>query len=224
MVFDFFRGSSGPQGIDAVEAQIVQMVRDSRTVFETSMAAVFGGGKSQEAKAEVSQTDRGINQAQQDVRRTLMLHASVQGDVDLPLVLTYMSVVKDAERIGDYAKNLYDLAKLGVDFEVAPDRAELEGYCENVDRLLADAADAFEQSDSARAQQLIDKADGFLDDYDDHVRAAYESQGPASDAVARTLYYRFLKRITAHVMNLLTSLVMPVDRLDYYDEAPDDRD
>ena len=77
---------------------------------------------------------------------------------------------------------------------------------------------------SERAQQLIDKADGFLDDYDDHVRAAYESQGPASDAVARTLYYRFLKRITAHVMNLLTSLVMPVDRLDYYDEATDDRD
>ena len=38
-----------------------------------------------------------------------------------------MSVVKDAERIGDYAKNLYDLAKFGVDFEVAPDRAELEG-------------------------------------------------------------------------------------------------
>jgi phosphate uptake regulator len=224
VVFDFFRGSSGPQGIDAVEAQIVQMVRDSRTVFEASMAAVFGGGKSKETKAEVRQTDQGINRAQQDVRRTLMLHASVQGDVDLPLVLTYMSVVKDAERIGDYAKNLYDLAKFGVNFEVAPDRAELEGYYKNVDRLLADAADAFEQSDSERAQQLIDKADGFLDDYDDHVRAAYESQGPASDAVARTLYYRFLKRITAHVMNLLTSLVMPVDRLDYYDEAPDDRD
>ena len=119
MVFDFFRGSSGPQGIDAVEAQIVQMVRDSRTVFETSMSAVFGGGKSTEAKQEVSQTDQGINEAQQDVRRTLMMHASVQGDVDLPLVLTYMSVVKDAERIGDYAKNLYDLAKFGVDFEVA---------------------------------------------------------------------------------------------------------
>ena len=223
MVFDFFKSGSDANAIASVEAQIVQMVRDARTVFDTSMAAVFGGGKSKETKREVKQTDRGINQAQQDVRRTLMLHASVQGDVDLPLVLAYMSVVKDAERIGDYAKNLYDLAKFGVDFEVAPDRAELEGYCRNVDRLLEDAAVAFEQSDSERAQQLIDKADGFLDDYDHHVRAAYESEGPASDAVARTLYYRFLKRITAHVMNLLTSLVMPIDRLDYYDEARDDR-
>ena len=39
----------------------------------------------------------------------------------------------------------------------------------------------------------------------------------------RALYYRYLKRITAHTMNMLTSLVMPLDRLDYYDEAPEDR-
>ena len=71
---------------------------------------------------------------------------------------------------------------------------------------------------------LIAKADGFLDEYDAHVKAAARSTGPASDAVARALCFRFLKRITAHVMNFLTSLVLPVDRLDYYDEAKDDRD
>jgi hypothetical protein len=38
------------------------------------------------------------------------------------------------------------------------------------------------------------------------------------------LYFRYLKRVTAHVMNFLTSLVVPVDRLDYYDEAKEDRD
>jgi hypothetical protein len=38
------------------------------------------------------------------------------------------------------------------------------------------------------------------------------------------LYYRFLKRIIAHVMNLMTALVLPVDQLDYYDEAVDDRE
>lgn len=221
MVLDFFKG--GPGELDGVEAQIVQMVRDSRTVYQASMGAVFGGGKSPETKKEVKQTDRGINKAQREVRRALMMHAAVQADVDLPLVLAYMSVVKDAERIGDYAKNLYDLAKFGVDFEVAPDRAELETYYANVDRLLEDAADAFEQADSEMAKELLEKADGFLDDYDDKVRAAYHSDGPASDAVARTLYYRFLKRITAHVMNLLTSLVMPIHRLDYYDEDKADR-
>ena len=223
MVLDFFR--KGPESeIDAVEKQIVQMMYDGRSVFDASIGAVFGGGKSRETKKEVKGTDKGINQAQRDVRRALMLHSAVTGDVDLPLVLTYMSVVKDVERIGDYAKNIYDLAKYGVDFEVAPDRTELEQYAGNVGQLITDAADVFEVKDSAVAEHLIAKADGFLDDYDDHVRAAYKSEGPVADAVARALFYRYLKRITAHVMNLLTSLVVPIDRLDYYDEAKEDRD
>ena len=86
------------------------------------------------------------------------------------------------------------------------------------------SAEAHPQSARGRSLTLIAKADGFLDEYDAHVKAAAQSIGPASDAVARALYFRFLKRITAHVMNFLTSLVLPVDQLDYYDEAKDDRD
>ena len=49
------------------------------------------------------------------------------------------------------------------------------------------------------------------------------STEPALHAVPRALLYRFLKRITAHSMNVVTAVVMPVDRLDYYDEADDTR-
>jgi phosphate uptake regulator len=222
MVLDFFRGSS-QSVIESVEELLVQMLRDGRTVYDAAAGAVFGGGKSRETKKEVKGTDRGINEAQQDVRRALMLHASVTADVDLPLVLAYMSVVKDAERIGDYAKNIYDLAKYGVDFETADDRAELETYSGSVGQLISDSAEVFAERDAEKAQHLIAKADKFLSDYDVQVKAAYQSTGSVSDAVARALYYRYLKRITAHVMNLMTALVAPIDRLDYYDEAKDDR-
>lgn len=223
MVLDFFKGGSKTSTIDAIEATLVQMMRDGRVVYDAATAAVFGGGKSKETKREVRTTDRGINVAQQEVRRALMLHASVSGSIDIPLVLAYMSVVKDAERIGDYAKNLYDLAKYGVDFEAADDYEDLQRYRAAVGQLIDDAAEVFAGQDSVKAQRLIDKADDFLKQYDRLMKAAYESEGPASEAVARALYFRYLKRITAHVMNLMTSLVMPVDRLDYYDEAPEDR-
>ncbi len=222
MVFQFFKG--GEPTIEVVEETLVQMVLDGRDVFETAMDALFGGGKSKETKREIKATDRGINTAQRDVRRELMIHASLQNTVDLPLVLSYMSTVKDAERIGDYSKNFYDLVKYGANFEDAPDRDELLAYRRRVSDLLAEAAATFEERNVDRARELIAKADGFLDDYDAHIKAAYRSTGAASDAVARALYFRFLKRVTAHVMNFLTSLVLPVDRLDYYDEAKDDRD
>jgi len=221
MVLEFFR-SGGHSTLDEVEHTLVGMVEDTRDIFDAAMEAVFGGGKSKATKRRVKTTDRGINAAQRDVRRSLILHASVE-PIDLPLVLGYMSVVKDAERAGDYAKNLYDLAKYGANFEVAPDREELEAYRDKVGNLIDDVADVFAHRDRSRAQALIERADGFLDEYDAHVKAAYESTGEASDAVARALYFRFLKRLTAHLMNLLTSLVMPLDRLDHYDEDKTDR-
>ncbi len=206
-----------------VEERIYQMMLDSRVVYDAAMDALFGGGKSKETKAVVRGTDAGINQAQQEVRRALLIHSAVAPHTDTAQVLAFMSIVKDVERLGDYAKNIYDLAKWGTDFASAPDRGELASYRDAVAHLITDAAQAFRDGDTQHARKLISKADEFLDDYDDHVKAAYYSDLPANEAVARALYYRFLKRITAHVMNILTSLVMPLDQLDYYDEDPEDR-
>lgn len=223
MVLEFFKGS--PQTpIDEVQAMLVRMLEDGHDVFVTASDALFGGGKSKATKREVRSTDKEINELQADVRRTLMIRASVNPG-DLPLVLQYASIVKDAERVGDYAKNLYDLVRYGANFADSPDEDELAGYRDNVATLILEAATVFEAMDTVRAQQLIDKADGFLSNYDDHVKALCQvpPDTDAQVAVSRALYYRFLKRTTAHVMNVLTSLVQPLDRLDYYDEAPEDR-
>ncbi len=221
-MFEFFK-STGHSAIESVEQMLVTMLTDGHEVYTTATDALFGGGKSKETKREVRATDKGINQAQRDVRRELMLHAAVSESVDLPLVLSYMSVVKDAERIGDYAKNIYDIVRYGADFQGAPDRDVLNGYRQAVGDLILEAAAVFESRDEERAQQLVDKADGFLDEHDAAVKAAFNMDGAVPDAVARALYFRYLKRITAHIMNLLTALVMPVDQLDYYDEDKEDR-
>ena len=192
MVLDFFR-SSGPSSVEAVEEKLAGMLRDGRDVYTAATDALFGGGKSKETKREVKTTDRGINAAQRDVRRELLLHASVNDAVDLPLVLSYMSVVKDAERVGDYSKNLYDLVRYGADFSEVPDHDELAYYRDAVGSLIEDACSAFEARDSERAQALINKADDFLDEHDAHVKAAFGYEGDSSDAVARALCFRNLK-------------------------------
>lgn len=221
MVLEFFRG--GSRGVmDEVQETLVQMLRDGNDVFNTSLDALFGGGRSKATKREVKATDRGINAMQAEVRRALVMHAAVN-PADLPLVLQYASIVKDAERVGDYAKDLYDLVRYGASFDGAPDEDQLDGYRVAVGNLILEAADVFAVFDSDRARSLIAKADTFLDDYDERVRAQFSFQGETADAVARVLYYRFLQRTTAHVMNVLTALVQPLDRLDYYDEAKDDR-
>ena len=54
--------------------------------------------------------DKKINEFERDVRRKVMTHLVVSGKEDLGSGLILVSVVIDIERIGDYTKNIYDLA------------------------------------------------------------------------------------------------------------------
>lgn len=223
MVLEFFR-SRGHDSIEEVEATLVRMLHDAAVVYDTAVDAVFGAGKSKEAKQTVRSTDKEINRGQEEVRQMLMVHGAVQGTGgDLPMMLAYMSVVKDVERVGDYAKNLYDLAKYGADLTEGKDATKLADMRDQVGDLISEAADIFEAADVEAARSFIARADALLDVCDAEVKVAHASQGKASDAVARALFYRFIKRIIAHLLNLVSSLVLPLDELDHYDEAKEDR-
>jgi phosphate uptake regulator len=202
------------------------MLLDCRHTFDLAINCLVGGTDPGAVGKQISVTDRGVNRAERQVRKELLVHASVRGvDADLPLVLSSMSIVKDAERIGDYAKNIFDIANSGIDLSTASDADRLAAWRDRTSELIGEAARVFRDRDSEAAHRIIQEADAILDEYDAAIDALLRDESDSSrDAVARALLYRHLKRITAHVMNVLTSLVMPVHRLDFYDEAKADRD
>ena len=59
---------------------------------------------------DIYKTDKKINEFERDVRRKVMTHLVVSGNKDLGSGLILVSVVIDIERMGDYTKNIYDLA------------------------------------------------------------------------------------------------------------------
>jgi len=65
--------------------------------------------------------------------------------------------------------------------------------------------------------------DAAQDEFDECIEQQLASEDAAREAVPRALLCRYLKRITGHLMNVITSLVMPLERLDYYDEDKADR-
>jgi phosphate transport system protein len=223
MVFEFFRGGADNQ-LEEIEGLIHQMLLDCRHTFDLAVSAVIGGAEPSTVGSRISKVDIGVNKAERAVRKELLVHVSVHGsDADLPLVLSFMSIVKDAERVGDYSKNIWDLADGGIDFSTAPDLDALTADRDTTSEAIGEAARSFKEHDAAAAHEMIKTLDVFLDHCDDAIGAQLESTGSARDAVARALFYRYLKRISAHLMNVLTSLVMPVHRLDFYDEKKADR-
>ncbi|MDH3259641.1 MAG: hypothetical protein OEM84_01575 [Acidimicrobiia bacterium] len=224
MVLDFFRGGGDAQ-LERIEAQIRQMLVDDRHTFDSAINALIGGTDPTLVGKDIRKTDKGVNKAERAVRRELVVHVSVRGtSADIPLVLASMSIVKDAERIGDYSKNIWDIANSGVDLSDAEDINVLTRYRDRISKLIGETARVFGEKDLETAHAMLKAGDELQDEYDKLIDEQLHTEKPAREAVPRALLYRYFKRITAHLMNILTSLVMPIDRLDYYDEAKADRE
>ena len=76
--------------------------------------------------------------------------------------------------------------------------------------------DVFASQDPAEATRLLKEWGAASRDIDGRVNALVSVDAPATYAVPRALYYRYLKRIVGHLMNILTALVMPLDKLDFF--------
>ncbi len=77
---------------------------------------------------------------------------------------------------------------------------------------------AFSKSDEALAGQVIKMAKAQGKHYEEMIREITTSDLPTQDAVCLVLTLRFYKRLVAHMSNICSSVVMPVDMIDFYDE------
>jgi phosphate uptake regulator len=224
MVLDFFRGG-GDAHLEKIDAEIRQMLVNDRHTFDTAINSLIGGTAPELVDKDIHKSDRRVNKAERRVRRELVVHVSVRGvAADIPFVLASMSIVKDAERIGDYSKNIWDIANSGVDLSAADDIETLMRYRDRISKLIAETARVYGEKDNEAAHAILQTSDELSEEYDRLIDEQLHTDLPAREAVPRALLYRYFKRITAHLMNILTSLVMPIDRLDYYDEDKADRE
>jgi hypothetical protein len=90
-------------------------------------------------------------------------------------------------------------------------RREIEG-------MFAEIAPVFEASDHERAVELIREGRDQTRRCDAIVGRVARSDYGASAATSVVMGARFYKRIAAHVLNVLSGVVMPLHKLDYYDE------
>ena len=220
MVMSFFRSDEG--GISQIESQVQRMIADARHTFDLAMNAVTGGAVETVAD-EVRRTDRQINVTEIEIRRELLVHISVHGTADAGEMLVFMNMIKDLERIGDYNKNIFDLALEGVSFSGAEDLEQILGFRDELSSRIALMGELLDTRDEDRARAYIERGDHLRREFDGLVNELVHATAPALVAVPRALLYRFLKRVAAHCANVVTAVVMPVDRLDYFDEDDDTR-
>ena len=161
-----------------------------------------------------------INLFQKDVRRKVVTHYAVSQNVeDLPNGLVLLNMVVDVERVGDYTKNILDLA---LNY---PDTMLAEEFSSELAEIEREVISRFEKTITAINSQDEEVARSLMATYKDVVSSSDNivngcisgelSQGSESRSVTLALYARYLKRIAAHLKNISTILVNPFEAVGY---------
>ena len=196
-----------------------EMLDIDLTMFKASIESLRKSD-SADINIDIFSMDKKINAFERDVRRKVMTHLAIGGKEDIGSGLVLVSVVIDIERIGDYTKNIYDLA---VNHSKKLNGGSVEDRLAEIEKisfkLFEDTIDAFKNQD-------IEKARGLMGSYKENISIQSDAitndiiAGKISDldtgsASAVGLYARYLKRIAAHSRNLISSIVNPFEKIGY---------
>lgn len=172
-----------------------------------------------ELRFNIYEKDQMINRYQQEVRRNVLKYLGITGGLNVIPGLILTSIVVDMERIGDYTKNIADMA-------VAHRRRLEGGRFENdfrkveatVKKTFTDLVPIMKDSKRDAAKELIDNTYWVIKKCDEIVDKLIKEdmdEFRPKESVSIGLYARYLKRIQAHLLNIASSVVNPFERIGF---------
>lgn len=217
--------SGGGEGLREVEELFLRMLADDRHVFDLAMAARLGGADPASLRAELDRSEEATDEAERLIRRRLLVHASVQGSADIPACLMYMSVAKDAERVADLSKNMFGVGAIAGPPPPGEIRDELVELRDIVSPMITEAGAIFSADDTAAAQDFIARARELQRRCQERIDRLVREETEVPQPAATVLTYRHIGRILANLINIVSAVIMPLDRMDYPNaEQSDDPD
>ncbi len=209
----------GKDFLTSVLKEFENMLEEGRAMFEDVCHSLLEDRKIAGLEDKIYGVDKKINRLEKDIRKRIIEHLSIQPSADIPMCLLLMSVVKDAERLGDYAKNLYEV--LGITNRPF-DNETYTRLFGDMDKVIIgmfkDTKKAFIESDEKAANSIWQRERGIVKSCDKMIEEIAKSSFNANQAVTFTLLARYFKRTAAHLTNIATSVILPISELDFFDE------
>lgn len=197
-----------------------EMLVISHDMLNDSINALRSGEKNKVIKS-IKQRDEIINQYHRDIRKKVVTYYSVSKDIlNIDSGLVLLNMVVDIERVGDYSKNILDLAKHHpkklVSEKISDDLRIIE---KAVIERFKNTVIAIETMDEDIARKLIKSYRSDLGKISDNLVASSISGnfqiGEEHRASSMVLYARYLKRIGAHLKNITSVVVNPFESIGY---------
>lgn len=218
MLKQLFSALKGSDSLDRAFSSFSEMLDHSEWMFVRANDVINRKADADEVKDSIYQRDQSINALLKGIRRKIVRHLTVNPGLDVAASLALMSVAKDAERIGDYCKNVFEVGRFYDEaFNVPTYHEPLEDIRKDLEALFRSVREAWVDSDPRKAKEAIKAADSIRDRCGEVIsrllgdRASIQTH----EAVAYSLLARHYKRVASHLANISTAVMGTIEDLDF---------
>ena len=196
--------------IEEAFRDVSRMLQQAGSMLDHSLAVLLDNRK---LEVDLKEMDEVINEAERMVRRGILEHLVVSPREDLAASLVLASIVQDAERIGDFARGLADIAALAKSPREGPFADQLRALAERVRPLFEQCEEAFREDDVEKSRILEATHRALKAELISYVKKIAESELSADMALVYGTTATMLRRISSHLSNIVSTVIQPFDRI-----------
>ncbi len=209
-------GTGQSQLIIAAYRDIEEMLTQSAKMLDLAAASLLDN---RPLEADLDRMDDIVDQNERLIRRSVLEHLAVNPGKDLIPSLLLSSICQDAERIGDFARGLGELIPLAKSRREGPFRDRLKEILGEIRPLFEICGESFRKDDVKPAKEVMAKHIGFKQRLEELTRDVANRDLTPDMAVVYSAAARILRRISAHLSNIASTVVEPYDRIRRGDEG-----
>jgi phosphate uptake regulator len=209
----FFRMLSGgqPPLVRQAFADVKVMLSNGHEMFAAATAFLLDN---EILDTDLSGLDVEINRREQDLRRAVLQHLTVDPGTELLFCLKMISIVHEAERIGDLAKSLAKVGHLARMPRMGPLVLPLRDMRDRILAMFELTQKGFVEGEVEAARELMRRHGVIKDDTTRYLKDLAEREDiTPNEAVTYALSVRLLSRVSSHLANIASTVASPFDQI-----------
>ena len=209
-LFNFLTGSRPPL-VEQSMTDLGVMLDTADSMFAAATNSLLDN---EPLHVDLSAQDDIINEREQTIRRSVLEHILADPRAELSLSLLLVSIVQDAERLGDLAKSIAKAADLASSPRMGRHVEALREIRDRVQSAFPRVRRSFIVGDAKVGRVVMDEhAQTKIDVGDFLQRLAEADDLTSNEAVVLSISARMIGRTSSHLSNIVSAVALPFDQV-----------
>ena len=209
-LFDILREHPPPLVEQAFE-HVESMLQDGHHMFAAAAACTLDN---EILDVDLHALDKDINRREQLLRRAVLEHLTIDPQREMVFSLKLISIVHEAERIGDITKSLVKAGRVAHEPRMGRWVEPLRDHRDRILVMFEHANKGFVEENVDAARTLMSMHEAIKDDTTRYLSALADADDiTPNEGIVYALVARLLSRASSHLSNIASVVALPFDQI-----------